>query len=175
MRRSAAKFLPGTRGFTLLELVVVLVILAMIAAVVIPRLPMPGDAELERTARRLAATIRYLNDRAITSASVYRLQLLFAENGYRVVAVAADGSESATGDTLLAPQRLPEKISFRDVVTERQGRMTEGEISLPFGATGLAEFATIHLQDAKERSMTIFAFPSTGKVKVAEGYQEQPL
>jgi general secretion pathway protein H len=50
----AAELVPAARGFTLLELLVVVSIIAMVAGLAVISLPDTGEAELDREAERLA-------------------------------------------------------------------------------------------------------------------------
>jgi len=54
------------RGFTLLELLVVLAVLALTAAVMLPALTGGDGVELRTTAREVAAALRYARSRALT-------------------------------------------------------------------------------------------------------------
>jgi len=55
----------GSRGFTLLELIVVLAIAAFVLAAVLPVGSRRGGRELERAARDVAASLRIVRERAI--------------------------------------------------------------------------------------------------------------
>ncbi len=56
-------------GFTLIEIVVVMVIIGMVMMLVLPRLPSSDQENLKISARTLASTIRYMQERAATSRS----------------------------------------------------------------------------------------------------------
>lgn len=159
-------------GFTLLEIILVIVILGMVAALVAPRLRPAAEDEVRRAARSVATAIRYLNDRAITTGNRYRMSIVFAEHGFKAVHILPDESEEAPSEDFLQKTVLPEKVVIEDVLTERLGKLTDGEATLNFGSGGLANFAAIHLKGA-DRSMTVFAYPASGKVNVVEGYLEQ--
>src|SRR5205085_7341007 len=63
------------RGFTLLEVAVTMLIIALLLAIAIPRLPRIGRTDLEASADRLASTMSYLADEASLRGRIYRLTL----------------------------------------------------------------------------------------------------
>ena len=165
---------PKTRnaGFTLIEIMVVIVIIAIVAAVVIPHLPAPEEGKLKDSARNLATGIRFLNDQAIITKKVYRLELNLAENSTKISKLSATGEELPPDDQFMNRQLVEEGIVIEDVTVPQRGKVTEGEVSIPFGPGGNPDGIMIHLK-AGEHHFTIIAYPSGGKVKVLEGYQEE--
>ncbi|WP_298433841.1 prepilin-type N-terminal cleavage/methylation domain-containing protein [Geobacter sp.] len=164
----------GQHGFTLMELVVVIAVLALAAAIVLPRLTVSRAVELKRSARALAATIRYLQDRAITSKTPYRMRIEIGTGTVRVTKLSAAGTEVATGEPALDRPPLAEGVTVADVLTQRGGKLAEGEAVLRFDLGGLDDFAAIHLKSADGATVTVMALPSSGKVTVADGYLEEP-
>ena len=164
----------ASAGFTLIEIVVVLVIISMAMMIVIPRLPSSESENLKSSARTLASTLRYLQDRAATGRTTYYLR----EMGCRV---AADVRQRRSGETLPAAhpllQQRPvrEGIQVADVFIPRLGKINDGQLRLEIGMGGLRDFVVIHLRSTDSVFWTVMAFPSSGKVKVYDGYQEEPL
>lgn len=162
-------------GFTLIEIVVVLVIISMAMMLVIPRLPSSEGENLKSSARTLASTLRYLQDRAATARTTYYLRVKPGTDELKVLEMSADGSEKEPGDPLLQQRPLKENIQVADVYVPRLGKINDGELRLDVGMGGLRDFVTIHLRSTEGGFWTVMAFPSSGKVKVYEGYQEEPL
>lgn len=156
-----------------MELVVVIAILALAAAIVLPRLQVSRSAELSRSARQLAATIRFLQDRAITTKTTYRMRLELGGNAISVTRTLPDGSEETPDDQLLRRPFLADGITVASVITPRGGKRQAGEAVIPFGVAGLGEFTMIHLRNGDDAMMTVLAYPSSGTVTVAEGYREE--
>ena len=52
------------RGFTLLELSLVLALIGLLATLIVPRLDVIGGAELDNITRRIAHRVRYLREDA---------------------------------------------------------------------------------------------------------------
>lgn len=163
------------RGFTLIELVVVLAIIGMVMALVFPRLPSSESENLKVSARTLASTLRYLQDRAATGRTTYYLLMEPGTDSIKVLESAADGSDKEPDDTLLQKRPIKEGIQVADVIIPRLGKLTEGQVRLTVGMGGLRDFVDIHLRSADGSFWTVMAFPSSGKVKIYEGYQEEAL
>jgi len=163
------------RGFTLIEIVVVLVIISMAMMLVIPRLPSSESENLKSSARTLASTLRYLQDRAATGRTTYYLHLVPGTDEVKVQEAAADGGEKEPGDPLLQKRPVREGIQVADVYIPRLGKINDGQVRLEVGMGGLRDFVAIHLRSSDGVFWTVMAFPSSGKVKVYDGYQEEPL
>lgn len=163
------------RGFTLIELVVVLAIIAMALALVLPRLPSSESENLKTSARTLAATLRYLQDRAASGRTTYYLQIEPGTESLKVLEAGADGGDKEPDDTLLQKRPLKEGILVADVVIPRLGKVSEGQLRLAIGMGGLRDFVVIHLASRDGSYWTVMAFPWSGKVKIYEGYQEEAL
>ncbi len=161
-------------GFTLLELLVVLAVLSMVAAIVLPRLPVPEAKALQRSAKGVAALLRTIDNEATTSKTTYRLTFDLGLEQLRVKELRG-GEEVAPTDAHLVRPVLAEGIALEDVRLPRLGTVSSGQVQLDIGPGGLNEFLTIHLAAPAGAKYTVMAFPQTGKVKVSEGYLEQAL
>ncbi|QWV94031.1 prepilin-type N-terminal cleavage/methylation domain-containing protein [Geomonas oryzisoli] len=161
----------GQAGFTLLELMVVIFIIALAAGIVLPRLPEPEATRLKSSARNLASGLRFLNDQAIVTKKVYRLHLQLGENTTRITEVSPSGEELQPADQFMGRRLIEEGIDIEDVSVGSRGAVTEGEVVIPFGPGGVGDGVTIHLKGGKEQ-FTVTAYPSGGKVTVQAGYQE---
>lgn len=156
-----------------MELMVVIALLALVAAIALPRLTVSRTMELNRSARQLAATIRYVQDRAITGKTPHRMHLEPGTGTVRVTRVLDDGSEGTPGENFLERPVLADGVTVTDVSTPRGGKVAAGEAVLRFDMAGLGDFTIIHLKGDSDASMTVMAYPS-GKVTVSEGYVEEP-
>lgn len=161
-------------GFTLIEIAVVLTIIGMVMMLVIPRLPSSEQENLKISARTLAATLRYLQERAATTRTNYYINLAPGTDAIQLFEVAADGSSKEPSDPLLQKPPLKGGIQVADIVIPRLGKINDGQLRLDVGLGGLRDFVTIHLRAPKGQFWTVMAFPAGGKVKFYEGYQEEP-
>lgn len=149
----------------------VLAILAFAAALVIPRLPAPEGTRLKNSARNLATAIRFLNDQAILTKGMYRLKFDLAESSISIVKLSPSGVELPPDDQLMNNKLLEEGVSIEDVTDPGLGRVTEGEVLVPFGPRGNHDCLTVHLKGGEEE-YTVIAYPGGSKVQVLEGYRE---
>ncbi|HEY5974837.1 MAG TPA: hypothetical protein VIU41_08855 [Geobacteraceae bacterium] len=154
---------------------VVLVVLALAAALVVPRLPDSEATALRSSARNLAATLRYLGERSVTAKTGYRLHLDLAANTATVMKRLASGDEVTPDDTMLSRRILAQGITLARVQTPRLGQVTSGEVLVDFGARGLAEFLVVQLQGSHGTAYTITGYPDGGKVTVEPGKPEERL
>ena len=170
-------FHPASRssaGFTLIEIAVVVAIIGMVMLMVLPHLPSSELENLKISARTLASTLRYMQERAATSGKNYYLYLEPGTENAKVFEIGADGGGKEPTDPLLQRSALKEGVQVADVVIPRLGKVKDGQLRLDVGMGGLRDFVTIHLRSSGGQFWTLMAFPSGGKVKVYEGYQEEP-
>ena len=74
----------GNRGFTLIELILVLMLLGLSSLVVLPNIgKVLQDREVRRSALGLAAVLRNLRNRALFEGSAQQLVIHLAENDYQ--------------------------------------------------------------------------------------------
>jgi type II secretion system protein H len=80
---------PPDRGFTLLELIVVLVIISLMSALIVPRLTGPlGNLDLKTAAQTMAASLRYARSLAAAEKKTYLA--LFDLDANRLVILRPD-------------------------------------------------------------------------------------
>lgn len=94
----------AARGFTLLELLVVVLIIGITLALVVPVLDPGGDRVLEEEGRRLAALLRLATEEAVLEGREFAVEL--SPDGYRFLRLESQGWQ-ALSDSLLRPRQLP--------------------------------------------------------------------
>ena len=155
-------------GFTLLELMLVIVILGITAMMVLPRVASFGAGRLKRESRRLSGLIAHLAQESSVTKRTFRLYYDLDGEAYWVQALQANREFAASADPLAARRALPEGVAFEDVVTPRHGKVREGEAYTEFFPLGV-EKTTIHLKSG-EAVWTLAVNPLTGRVKVTDRY-----
>ena len=138
----------ATEGFTLVELLVVLAILAISLSYVIPKIAGGETAELKGSARRLLYTIRRLSDEA-----------LFTKEK-RVLTLDLDHGEYWEGDGR-SKSRFPGHVSIRSVMVGTDV-VTTGVISITCFPSGFREGASIKLSSQGSGGYTV-VIPALGE------------
>ena len=159
------------RGFTLVELLIVLFLFGLLLTFVVPSFSRPGT--LSSSSRQLTADIRTVRAAAAATKRLHRLHLDLDQRTYWVAALDGDRDVPVTG-LLPALTTLPDGIRFRDVLTPTQGALSTGRAFIQFFPLGRTERVVIHLQEGEDRFLTLAVSPITGHIEIRDGYQEPP-
>lgn len=98
-------------GFTLLEILIVVLLIAITASFAVVSLNRDVDRLAQLEARRLAGLIDQLRDESVITGKAYALEVLSDERAYRFL-VAAEGWQPITGDSLMRQRVIPEPLSL---------------------------------------------------------------
>lgn len=175
---------PDARGFTLLELIVVLIIIGAASALVVPRL-MGGMSSLDvrSAAGKVAATLRYAGSQAISGKIEHRALFDFEHNRL-ILESADDQAAKADGDAVEEESTgsskrvydLPEKIFFKKVDKEDFNLYDETLDAEIFGMTfypgGGSDGGEICLANERGRLYIVKVDRITGSVKVIRGEKQ---
>jgi len=160
-------------GFTLIELAVVLLIVAILLSFVTPRLVALGQARREAAARRLATLLGYLYDEASLRGRTYRLTLDFTEGRYEVRALGPASEPGATGEyveewgPLARDETLPDGVRLAEVETPT-ALASSGTVDLYFHPDSDTPGAKITLVD-EDLGASVLVFDGvTGRVYIAD-------
>jgi type II secretion system protein H len=160
-------------GFTLIELMVVIVVMGVMLSLVIPRLGELGEANLKRSARHLTGMVRFLRDEAQARKSVYRLQFDIQGGHYWVEVLTQTGEQTVefrrAQSEMGTEGSLSGQTTFRDV---RAGSHPD-EPYIQFTPDGWVEKAFIHLKDGEDKPFTLIVKPLLGDTELLEGYLEE--
>jgi general secretion pathway protein H len=163
---------PKSKGFTLIELMVVIVVLGVMMTLIIPQLGNIGDANLKRSARHLTGMISFLRDEAQAKKKVYRLRFDIQGGKYwaeEFTILSKDTAEFKRLQTAMTNEgSLAGQTSFKDV---QVGSHPDDPYML-FTPDGWVEPAFIHLRNSDDKVFTLMVKPLTGNTELREGEVE---
>ena len=161
------------RGFTMVELAMVILVLSIVMAMVMPRFAGTLERQqLRSTINVVHGTVRYLQAHAALTKRVYRLTF---DLDRQVMSVCYFEGETCRPETSreLREYVLPANVRVLDVVSPQGTKTREGEAVTHFHPTGLAEPSIIHLITDSNQKATLMIEPLAGRVKVFDDYVEQ--
>ena len=157
-------------GFTLIELGVVVVLLALFAVFTIPLFSATGTSDLGYSARRLSGTIKYLFNESALTGREHRLIYNLDNSSYRAKIVEEDG-EIVDLPGLGKETSLAGDVSFRDLQLPGRGTFTSGEVTVRIYPTGWVEETGVHFEGGTGEVLTLHVMPLTGTAEIFEGYK----
>lgn len=162
-----------SKGFTLIELAVVIAILGVMITLVAPMLGELGEANLKRSARHLTGMIRFLHEESQAKKSEYRLRFDIQDGRYWAESLKLV-SESAvefqkTTSVIGGEGSLFGQTTFRDI---KAGSHPD-EPYILFTPDGWVESTIIHLRDGSDRDFSLRVKPLTANTELLEGYVEE--
>jgi general secretion pathway protein H len=145
--------ISSSRGFTLLELIVVLFIISLVIVLILPSFSGFGENKLKSEAREMASILRYMNDSAASRKETFLMKFDLDEG--TVYWKGPDGEK---------------KKKFNDitgVTTQSTGKVSKGEITLFFEPLGIRENLSVHMSKGN-KEMAITLNHLSGKVKIKD-------
>jgi prepilin-type N-terminal cleavage/methylation domain-containing protein len=173
-RPVSARRFAAERGFTLLELAIVIFIMALMFTLAIPYMGGYRQAALKSQSRRLAGRASYLYDEAATQKVV--LRLIFDMDHQRYAVARLDpysANPQFVPDHSMAGSMvvMPPSVEIRDVTIADQGTFDKGTVACQFYPEGYVDATLVHLMDLSGHVMTLAFNPLTGQVAVVAGDQ----
>ncbi len=162
-----------SKGFTLVELIVVVFVLGAIFAIVGPNIIERTDINLKSASRNLSGTIKYLYNESVFKKNIYKL-VFDIENGEYWSEVLEGNEFVRKEDFIFKKRSLPFGVDFEDIETERtRGKATSGDdVFIIFLPSGFVDSATIHLKTGNDNYFTLSTNPYTGNTKIYDKYIE---
>ena len=158
-------------GFTLIEILVVMVLLGSIIFIAVPRFQNLADVNLKSTSRSLSGTIKYLYNESVFKKNIFKLAFDLDNQEYWVEFME-DGQFVESLDPILKRKKVPDGVVISDIYTERFQEKTDSgsETYFLFLPTGFVDYGVIHLSSSDDDVYTIETKPYTGGTKIYDEY-----
>ena len=158
-------------GFTLIEILVVMVLLGSIIFIAVPKFQNLADVNLKSTSRSLSGTIKYLYNESVFKKNIFKLAFDLDSQEYWVEYME-DGQFVESLDPILKRRRVPDGVVISDIFTERFQEKTDSgnESYLLFLPTGFVDYGVIHISSSDDDVYTIETKPYTGGTKIYDEY-----
>lgn len=185
-------------GFTLIEMIAVIAIMALLIALVAPGIGTLSGRRLQNTAEELAASLELARQRTVMTGIPHRLHLDLDEATWRLEWWVSDAEENGEqpaepppldvrGETPLdlhAPQGversfrpMPGKLGRDEALDDSlafagvqtdDGFANHGEAAVEFSTDGTAPYTEILLDDQGGRRLAIEVLPLADRVRVVD-------
>lgn len=158
-----------TRGYTLIELTVVIILIGLLMTLVVPRFQYSLlTDDLKAATRRMVGTVRQIRNDAIREQKTHNLHFDLESNRFWVDSLGMTGDERsmARGNATA----LPQTVRIQDVWIRGEGKQMTGEALIRCHKNGYLQQSVIHLGSRDGRQFTLVLRPFLGKVQVLEDY-----
>lgn len=152
-------------GFTLLEMILVLFLLAGVLVLVVPRIVVGED--LRATGRTFIGAIRSLQGLAATGQKPVKLYVDLDQGTYWAMTVEEREEKPPLDASWATPRTLPETIRLTDVSVGQTMRVS-GRINLLFYPNGRMDPATFHFSDANNMVLAVAIESFTGAIRTSD-------
>ena len=157
------------KGFTLLETILVVTVLALFVGLAVPRLPDMAGTRIHQNARKVSMMLQLTRSRAVTLRRYYRVEMDMDAGGLSVSYYGPEGT--------YIPDEEVRKVSLRDVVitdvvNSTEGKVLEGTGWIRISPRGFIEPSMVHIKDEQERVVSVVPSPVSGRVRIDDGYTE---
>jgi len=171
---SSPRYIPQrkkTAGFTLVEIVVVMVLISLFMVFSIPLFGNIGTSSLDSSARRLSGTIKYLFNESALSGLEYRLIYDLDHGTYRAQ-ILDENNQLVDASDQGRQAKLKGSVRFKDLQVPGRGKTSAGQVTTFIHPSGWVEETIIHLDDGDNAMLTLRVMPLSGMTEIYEGYRE---
>lgn len=175
-RAGEGNFPRGERkGFTLMELMVIMVLLALMMFIALPAFQSMVESALDKEVKRLGTVVRMLRNEAILGRHTYRLLLELEQNSYTVEQRGEDGAFSKVSDPpILRAHEFPDDWVIERVLMfgEDVSRERKEPIPVVVDSSGFVDpFLLQFTLGGDPFTLKLTGF--TGKMELVKGYVEE--
>jgi len=156
-------------GFTLLEIVIVVAVVALFIGLAVPRLPDMAGTRIHQNARKVSMMLQLARNRAVSLRRYYRVDVDLDANEVSASYFGPEGTYITDDEVRQFSLR---EGAIVDVVNSSEGKVLEGTGWVRISPRGFIEPSLIHIRDEQERVVTVVPSPVSGRVRILDGYTD---
>lgn len=160
--------ITGPAGFTLMELMVVIILITIMFALVVPKLDLTGGVgNLEKAVRMITAQLEARKNEAVSERKTR--YLVFDLDSQKMGREEETKTEDGESETRVKLSPLPNGITFAQVETKKEGSVRQGRVRIRISKEGYVEQAAVQISD-NSRKLTLFFEPFLGSIRQVDGF-----
>ncbi|MBU3948333.1 MAG: prepilin-type N-terminal cleavage/methylation domain-containing protein [Proteobacteria bacterium] len=141
------------RGFTLIELIVVIFIISIMLMVSFPNIGFRESGKLKSEAASLASVLRYLNDSAVTMKETYVVKF---DLGQKTLSYKGPEGEKT------------ERINnLSNIILQTKGVVSDGEVNIFYTPMGVSESFVINLK-SDDYNIAVSSNSLSGRIRIVK-------
>ena len=158
------------KGYTLIELIVVIAIIGLMVSISIPRFSdsLLSDT-LKSSVRKITGIIQALRNDAIRDHKVYHLCFDLESNQYWIDTLPEKDDKKTYP---IKKHLLPKGVYILDILFPDEEKGMTGEVIIRFNQKGYVQPALIHIASEDHREFTLVISPFLGNVRIIKGHEE---
>jgi prepilin-type N-terminal cleavage/methylation domain-containing protein len=161
------------QGFTLIELMVVMLLISIILAVAIPRFEGGWMQDpIKKVSRKMISTVRNVRSKTVQTQKQHALIVDFDAQQLYVIVETTDPEATPGSTTATGKFKLPESITLVDVQYPNSEPVSTGSASIRFYPAGYSDYALIRMENSSEERFTFVIQPLLPKVKLYQQWIE---
>ncbi|MEZ4485465.1 MAG: prepilin-type N-terminal cleavage/methylation domain-containing protein [Syntrophotaleaceae bacterium] len=159
------------KGFTLIELAVVTLLIALFAGLTIPLLFGGGQRDLRSTGRRISGMTRWCYNEAALSGREHQLVFDLERQVFFVRRLRPTANSSSSPDRAKNGRR-PARFNSKDVAVTGRGRFSSQTVAIRILPVGWLEETVVHLESDDGEQLTLRLMSLSGTSETYDGYRE---
>ena len=158
-------------GFTMLEIMLVLFLLAGMLSIIIPRISL-GES-LGTVGRKWVGALKSFQELSMTVQKTVRLYVDIDRSMYWPMVIDGNEEKIPLDPTWAMPITLPEAVRFADIQVGATRKET-GRVDIFFYPNGRIDQAIVHLTDTSNNIMGVFVEPVTSMIRMTDHRIDPP-
>ncbi len=155
------------RGFTLIELVLVITLIGLMLSIGLPSLRNAlFTDELNSSTRKIMGLVKGLRHRAIREGRSFNLYFDIESGRFWIKSLSGKEDEREGVDVL----QMPPDLSILDVWSGHQGKVARGQGAIHFTKRGYVQHTVIHLESSDGKELSLEISPFMRKTKIYKDY-----